>query len=265
MKKIIGIIGAGNMGGAIYQILKKSRLARRGCICDRNLRKINALGARQDVLDLQDLLAQSDIIILAVKPQSFKDLANEIKIKAGNKLIMSIMAGVSTRTISNLLKAKKVARAMPNMPAQIGQGAIGWFVGKDVGKSEKIEIARLLSALGLAIEFKKENLLDTVTAVSGSGPAYFFYLCEQLEEGAVRLGLDQKTAKLLAEQTFFGSAALLRNKKIGVAQLRQAVTSRKGTTAAAIGVLEKNKFGRIFERALSSALKRARELNKLYE
>lgn len=261
MKKTIGIIGAGNMGGAIYQILKQSRLARRVCICDRNLRKINALGARPDALDLQDLLAQSDIIILVVKPQSFKDLANEIKVKARNKLIVSIMAGVSTRTISDLLKSKRIIRVMPNVAARIGQGVIGWFANKHVLKSEKIEIAQLLSALGLAVEFRRENLLDVVTAVSGSGPAYFFYLCELLEAGAIKLGLNKKIARKFAVQTFLGSSELLKVSKKDAARLRQSVTSRKGTTAAAVGVLEKYGFGKIFDRALLAALKRARELS----
>ncbi|OGH71555.1 MAG: pyrroline-5-carboxylate reductase [Candidatus Magasanikbacteria bacterium RIFCSPLOWO2_01_FULL_43_20b] len=265
MKKTIGIIGAGNMGGAIYQILKQSRLVRRVFICDQHTNKISALKADNDSLSLADLLTRSDIIILAVKPQAFKDLADEIRVEIKNKLIVSVMAGVSTRIICKLLKAKKVARVMPNMPAQIGQGAIGWFANKQVIRTERLEVTKLLSALGLTIEFKKENLLDAVTAVSGSGPAYFFYLCEQLEAGAIKLGLDQKIAKLLVEQTFFGSAALLKDRNIGATKLCQAINSRKGTTAAAIGVLEKNKFAKIFERALLAAFRRARELSKLYE
>jgi len=272
MKKTIGIIGAGNMGGAIYQILKKSRLAKRVYICDQHSDKIDALKARADVLSLRDLLTRSDIIILAVKPQSFKDLAEEIKIKVGDKIIVSIMAGVSTHTISDLLGCDmdrsrpvrtKVVRAMPNMPAQIGQGAIGWFANNHVVRTEKLEVAKLLSALGLVVEFKREALLDVVTAVSGSGPAYFFYLCEQLEAGAIKLGLDKKTARVLAEQTFWGSAALLKSKGVGAGELRQAVTSRKGTTAAAIGILEKKGFAKIFECALSAAFKRAQELSNV--
>ncbi|MBI4992765.1 MAG: pyrroline-5-carboxylate reductase [Candidatus Magasanikbacteria bacterium] len=265
MKKTIGIIGAGNMGGAIYRILKQSRLAKRVYIYDKHANKTNALKARADVLGLQDLLTQSDIIILAVKPQSFKDLADEIGVEIKNKLIVSVMAGVSTQTISGLLKSKKIIRAMPNMAARIGQGVVGWFANKPVLKSEKTDIARLLSVLGLAVEVKKEPLLDVVTAVSGSGPAYFFYLCGLLEAQAVRLGLDKKSARVFATQTFIGSATLLKVSEQDAGQLCLSVISRKGTTAAAMEVLKKNGFAKIFERALSAAFKRARELSKLYE
>lgn len=262
MKKTIGIIGAGNMGGAMYKIWKQNYQV---YICDHNDSKIKTLGARSDALNLPDLLARADIIILAVKPQSFKELVGEIKNKIKNKLVISVMAGVSTRTISGSLKTKKIVRVMPNMPARIGQGVSGWFAGKHVGKAEKKEAARLFSAMGLAVEIKREVLLDAVTAVSGSGPAYFFYLCEQLEAGAIKLGLDKKTAMILAEQTFLGSAALLKNKNMSAEQLRQSVISRKGTTAAAMSVLEKRGFAKIFEHALLAAFKRARELRKMYE
>lgn len=261
MKKTIGIIGAGNMGGAMYKIWRQNHHV---CIYDHNNSKIKALGARRDALNLPDLLARADAIILAVKPQSFKELAGEIKNKIRNKLVISVMAGISVRTISNLLKAKKIVRVMPNMPARIGQGVSGWFAGKGVTKAEKREAARLFSALGLAVEIKQEALLDAVTAVSGSGPAYFFYLCGQLEAGAIKLGLDKKTAMVLAEQTFLGSAELLKNKNMSAEQLCQSVISRKGTTAAAMSVLEKRGFAKIFEHALTAAFKRARELRKMY-
>lgn len=263
MKRAIGIVGAGNMGGAMYKIWKQKN--QRVYICDHNESKIKALNARKDVLSLQDLLVRADVIVLAVKPQSLAELADEIKNKIENKLVISVMAGVSTRSISTLLRVKKVVRVMPNMPARIGQGVSGWFAGKHVSKAEKTVVARLFSALGLAVEIKQEALLDAVAAVSGSGPAYFFYLCEQLGAGAIKLGLDKKTAMILAEQAFLGSAALLKNKNMSTEQLRQSVISRKGTTAAAMSVLEKRGFAKIFEHALSAALKRARELRKMYE
>lgn len=263
MKKTIGVIGAGNMGGAMYKIWRQNHQV---YICDHNDSKIKALGARGDALNLPDLLVRAEIIVLAVKPQSFKELAGEIKNRIKkNKLIISVMAGVSTRSISFLLGVKKVVRVMPNMPARIGQGVSGWFADKYVSMAEKTEAARLFSVLGLAVEIKQEALLDAVTAVSGSGPAYFFYLCEQLEAGAVKLGLDKKTARILAEQTFLGSAELLKNKNMSTEQLRQSVISRKGTTAAAMSVLEKRGFAKVFEYALTAAFKRARELKKMYE
>lgn len=262
MKKTIGIIGAGNMGGAMYKIWKQNRIAEQVYICDKNVDKIKALNARKDALGLQDLLALADVIVLAVKPQSFKELAGEIEIGIKNKPVVSVMAGVSIRTISNLLKTKKIIRVMPNMPARIGQGVSGWFAGKYVAKAEKTKVARLFSALGLAVEIKQEALLDAVTAVSGSGPAYFFYLCELLETAAISLGLDKKTAALIVRQTFIGSACLLQDSKQNVAQLRQAVTSPKGTTAAALDALKKNGFDKIFISAVRAAFRRAQELSK---
>lgn len=258
MKKIIGIIGAGNMGGAMYKIWKQNHQV---YICDHNNSKIKALGARSDALNLSDLLSRADIIILAIKPQSFVELAGEIKVGIRNKSVISVMAGVSTRSISSLLGIKKIVRVMPNMPARIGQGVSGWFAGRGVTKAEKKEVARLFSALGLAVEIRREALLDAVTAISGSGPAYFFYLCGLLEAGAIKLGLNKKTAMILAEQTFLGSAGLLQNSNQSATQLRLAVTSPKGTTAAAMDVLKKNNFDKIFINAVKSAFERAKELS----
>ena len=262
MKHNIGIIGAGNMGGAIYKKLVKE-WPDRVSIYDNDAQKIKKLNAGKNFSWLNELARKVRIIILAVKPQSFEGLAEELKGLVSDKLIVSIMAGVRIKKISQSLKADKIVRAMPNLPVKAGAGMTAWVANKFVMEKEKKEINKIFSVLGTVLELKQEVKLDAVTAISGSGPAYFFYFSELLEQAAVKSGLTKQEAKILVEKTFTGSARLFAESGENFKQLKESIVSAKGTTAAALKIFEKNNLGKIITRAVMSAMLRAAELNQI--
>lgn len=253
MDKKISIIGAGNMGGAIYKGLKKILSPEKLYICDRNEEKIETLSPVHGSADLKEAISFADVILLAVKPQSF----TELEFKAEDKLILSIMAGVSVKTISDQLKAKKVIRAMPNLPIQVSAGVTGWFASAKVDDEEKEFVSELFSSFGLSIELEKEPMLDVITALSGSGPAYFFYLTELLAEKAVEEGIPEEAAQTIAQQTLLGASELLNTGERSAKAWREAVTSKGGTTEAAINYLQEQKWGERFKEAVEKAKKRS--------
>lgn len=257
----VGIIGYGNMGKALAKSLQKIMPAKNIFVCDSGKISAPAICVCKSVAALVD---KSDLIILAVKPQSFADLAAELKqANLGSKLIISIMAGVSIAKISKLLCTAKVVRSMPNLPLKVGQGVTAWVATPKVTTAEKALVQKLFKACGYAIELKKENLLNSVTAISGSGPAYFFYLTEILAEAAKDFGIPKTIATEMAIQTLIGAAELLKSEKLAdPAQLRQAVTSKGGTTEAALKTLADHDFANIMGKAIKAAKTRAEELSK---
>ncbi len=204
------------------------------------------------------------VLVIAVKPQSIGEVMQKAKVSVGEgTLVLSIAAGVTVAALSKGLGAERVIRTMPNTPAQIGKGMTGVFAGSGASAKDKSLARLLLRAAGDSIWVEDESLLDVVTAVSGSGPAYVFHLVEALAEAARDEGLDAATAMTLARQTIIGSAALLEADPAPAAELRQNVTSPGGTTAAALKILMGDKgLADLMKRAVAAARKRSEELGR---
>lgn len=203
------------------------------------------------------------VLVLAVKPQSMAQVLREVRPSVGaHTLVLSIAAGISLKTLSEGLETLRVIRTMPNTPAQVGKGITG-AVGLDVDARDRELADMLLGAAGQVVWFDAENKLDAVTAVSGSGPAYVFYLVEALAVAGMRQGLEPGPAMQLARQTVIGAAALLEADSSSAATLRENVTSPKGTTAAALEVLMgTDGMEMLMDRAVRAARKRSEELGK---
>jgi pyrroline-5-carboxylate reductase len=211
-----------------------------------------------------ELAGEADIVVLSVKPQNMAEALESIKssVKAG-ALIISIAAGVKAADIAAGIGEAAIVRVMPNTPALIGEGASALFANEKA-KGRLEEAVRIFSAVGKAVVVEEEGLIDTVTAVSGSGPAYYFLLMEQMIEAAVKLGLSEAAAKELVLQTAKGAALLAvegEKKGEGPAELRRKVTSPGGTTEAALEVLSEGKFNSLVESAIKRACERSGELS----
>jgi pyrroline-5-carboxylate reductase len=206
---------------------------------------------------LEALIRGSDILLLAIKPQDFPDFAVEAKKFLEKKQgVISILAGFTVEKIRQGLGPVSVVRAMPNLGAKVG-GAMTAITGQD--KMLLGAAAEIFEGCGEVVTLP-ENAFDDVTAMSGSGPAYFFYLMELLTDFGVKRGIPAKVAARLAIQTGLGAALLAKNSADSCAELRQKVTSKKGTTEAALKMLMKKRFGKIFQSALAAAARRSRQL-----
>ncbi len=265
------VIGAGNMGGALLSgwvsgrcpIMSPSQLV----ILDPKPSEA-ALGAiKKGAIHLSqpsDEVGQADVVLVATKPQLFETVAKEVLpyIKSG-ALVISIMAGTTLETLSKALPNQFHIRAMPNTPAAIKEGVTAFVSGAGVKTPQKKLAKKLLSAGGKVAEVETENLIDVVTAVSGSGPAYVFHLAEALEAAAIKIGMPEDIAPLFARQTIIGAGALLKNDERSAKQLREAVTSPNGTTQAALDVLMDNgAMALLMRETVTAALKRSKELGQ---
>lgn len=258
----VGIIGGGNMGAAILHGLKgKYRLA----VCEENKAKLALLRKKYNVLPLalKPLVYMSDIIILAVKPQDADGVLTEVaQVLDHKKIFVSIAAGLTTSYLERILgKGARVIRTMPNMPAQIGEGMTAICKGKYATTADVKQTQKIFDCVGETVVVQ-ENLLDAITAVSGSGPAYVFLFAEMLMKASMSLGLSCPLSAKLLEKTLLGSIHQLTQLKEDSAVLRAKVTSKGGTTEAAMKVFFKRKTEKIFIEALKAAKKRAGQLAK---
>jgi pyrroline-5-carboxylate reductase len=265
----IGFIGSGNMAEALIKGIITARLYKPANIFISDIRpqRLKQLAKKYKVKpakDNRDLASKADIIVLSIKPQSMTEALGSIKDAiSGRKLVISIAAGVKTSRIADVLGNVAIIRAMPNTPALIGEGASALFANAKA-KTMLKKAKAVFSAVGQAVVVDNEGLIDAVTAVSGSGPAYYFLLTEEMIKAAGKLGLPEDVAKDLVLQTAKG-AALLAVEADGRCEspvkLRQKVTSPGGTTEAALKVLAKGKFGPLVEAAIKKARDRSRELS----
>lgn len=210
-----------------------------------------------------DAAQQADIIVLAVKPQILPSVARELAATLAKKrpLVISIAAGIRTSSLSNWLgKEVPLVRAMPNTAALIGSGATGLYADKQVDSELRDVAESILRAAGVVVWVDNEDLMDVVTALSGSGPAYFFLVMEALENAAIKQGLSADTARLLTLETAYGAAKMALENSEEPARLRQRVTSPGGTTERAIQSFESNNIHAMFEQAVDAATRRSREL-----
>jgi pyrroline-5-carboxylate reductase len=269
-KNIIGIIGGGNMGEALIKGLCKSYTVH---VCEANHERVESLRGYKITHEqnISSLVAKVDIIILAVKPQEMEAVLNQIKTSKDkkDKLFISIAAGLTIKYFEDGLGDQpRVIRAMPNLPALIGEGITGYCAGRFTIEGDKGNAELILETLGGghgSVILFDEFQMDAVTAVSGSGPAYVFFFVEEWIKAATTLGLSEKDAKILVCETLIGSAGLLKKQRFskfeGLETLRTKVTSKGGTTQAAMDVfLKGDTFGKLMKEALSAAKKRAKEL-----
>lgn len=261
----ITIIGVGVMGSIFLEALAKSGNFKI-TITDRSVEKLNALGKRFSSIKIsQDNAAAvsgADLIILAVKPQSFGELTEEIKDKISKKAIaLSIMAGVKMSKITNELRVEKVIRAMPNLGAKIGKSMTVWTASGVISASEKEAIKSLFNKIGQELCVENEELIDRATAVSGSGPGFFFAMVEAWLKAVIDLGFSKKDAEKLLFNTIEASVALLRNGQ-SPTELKEQVASKGGTTEAGLAVLEKRDLSGIWRDVLQAAFRRAQKLSQ---
>lgn len=265
MFKKISIIGAGVMGEALIQRLVEGlRFPARSIVAaDPTAERLEFLKKKYRITTADNntnAVKGADLVILAIKPQQAQDVLTELGPHIKKQVFLSIMAGVSLKALRHFLGSRTIVRCMPNMPAQIGAGMTVWTALPGVSKSQKTMVQKIIAALGAELEVKNEKMIDAATAVSGSGPAYVFDFASHLIEAAKKLGFSEKDAALLVKQTLYGASCLLQKSPYSPAELRQKVTSKGGTTAAAFAVLDEAKQVELWEKAVSQAWQRAVEL-----
>ena len=264
----IGFVGGGNMAEALIKGLIASGVYGGGdiAVSDVRAKRLSYLKEEYGVrtTDENAVAAKAGIVVLAVKPQNMGEALSSIKGALGrDSLVISIAAGVKVERITEALGDTAVVRVMPNTPALVGEGASGIYANEKA-RGMVGEALEIFLAVGTAVMVEKEELIDAVTAVSGSGPAYYFLLMEEMIKAGVELGLSEEDAAELVLQTAKGAAALAlegRERGEGPAELREKVTSPGGTTKAAMEVLSKRKFGSLIAEAIKRAEERSRELS----
>lgn len=266
MLQNIAFIGAGNMSSAMFGGLIRSGYEP-SCITATSPEP-EILQQHSDVFGIQtttdNLLAtaKADVLVLAVKPQILRMVCEEIAPVIQNKksapLIISIAAGISCDSIKTWLGAEvPVIRCMPNTPALIGVGASGLFADPSVTDPQKHIAEHLITAIGTVEWVAEESLLNAVTAVSGSAPAYFFLMLQAMQNAAVKQGLSEQTARNLAQQTALGAAQMAKDSTLSLDTLMKNVMSPKGSTEQAIFSLQRNDFSEIIEQAMQACFDRA--------
>ena len=205
-------------------------------------------------------LQECALVVWAVKPQTFRDAAALTQAYTRNALHLSVAAGIRSDTLAHWLHSERIVRAMPNTPALIGQGISGLFARGAVTLADKARVNALMACTGAAIWLDNEAQIDAVTALSGSGPAYVFFFLEAMRDAGVRMGLSPQQAYQLAVATFSGASALAAASQDGPEILRQRVTSKGGTTFAALGVMESSGIKPAFEAAMQAARARAAQM-----
>lgn len=268
MKSPLLLIGAGRMGGALARGWLAGGLGPVLAVDPKPSAELKKFGGEQiSFVPALDALPKRKFraAVVALKPQILKPGADSLApIAARGVLMLSIAAGVNTSFLQKAWgRQARIIRAMPNTPGSIGQGITGLFAGKQADTADKALAQKLLSALGQTVWVEKEILIDAVTAISGSGPAYVFALTEALTAAAVKLGLPEKDAERLARATVIGSGALLAASPKPAEQLRRDVTSPHGTTEAALNVLlARGGLMKLMAEATQAARRRSRELGK---
>lgn len=263
MKYRIGFIGAGNMAFALIKAIKKAKLAKSIIASDVNKERLDFVKkqAKVDVTnDNNKVVRKSDIIFLAVKPQVIDNVLDGLN-NVGDKLIISIAAGVKLKKLESKLKKAKVVRVMPNTPCLVGEMAAGFSIGKNVKDKDLKIIEDILSSAGKAF-YLKESMMDAVTGLSGSGPAFVAKLIEGFVEGGMKSGLNKDVATELALQTFLGTAKLLQESGMSTDELINMVSSPGGTTVAGRQVLESSDVKDVLIKTVREAAERSRELSK---
>ena len=260
----ICFIGGGNMANALI-----GGLLGRGFMADdlsvveiyaESRFKLQQQYGVRAVEDLAEGIADSDTIVLAVKPQQLREVALQLSPLLQGQLLLSIAAGIRAQDLARWSGTQKIVRAMPNTPALIQSGMTGLYAMNEVTVLQREQAQQILSAVGETLWLTEEAQLDAVTAISGSGPAYVFYLIEALQNAALQLGLDAAAARQLSLATFLGASKLAASSLEDVAVLRARVTSKNGTTERALHRLAANNVDALIAQAALAAADRSREM-----
>jgi pyrroline-5-carboxylate reductase len=266
----IVFVGGGNMAASLIGGLISDRFpAERIWVCDPSVQRLEELRNRFLVNTTpinHEAVAHGEVVVLAVKPQLMKEVCQEIgpKLAARPPLVVSVAAGIPTPSLARWLGDLAIVRAMPNTPAMVGCGATALFANHGTSAEQRTLAESLLRSVGTSIWIDDESLMDAVTAVSGSGPAYFFYMMEVMERAAIELGLAPAAARILTLQTALGAAKMAIESNDDPATLRRKVTSPGGTTERAVGVLNDKRFANVIQAAVTAAAQRSRELAELF-
>lgn len=267
--KKIGFIGGGNMASSLIQGLIASGHAQNQLwVSDSNQEILHALAENLNVnvsANNDDVVNEVDVVVLSVKPQVLREVAEQIAniTRKRKLLVVSIAAGISQDSLSEWLGTEvAIVRCMPNTPALVRTGATALHANENVSDEQKDLAENILRSVGISLWVVHESELDAVTAVSGSGPAYYFLLMEAMEKAALELGLDEHTARLLIQQTALGAAKIALESDEAPGQLRQRVTSPGGTTQRAIETFEEGAFSQLVSKALHAARDRSIEISK---
>ena len=263
-------MGGGNMAQAII-----AGLILQGCdpkniwVVDRHSDKCEALAAKYQVhvsQTINTLVANADVIFLAIKPQSAQIACETLQacMTTHKPLIISVMTGITIETLQSWLGADlPIVRTMPNTPALVQKGATGMFAHLDISEFHKKTAELLMASIGITAWLVKETDLNIITALSGSGPGYYFYFIEVMRKIAIDMGLSAEIANTFAIQTIYGAGALAHQSQQDVIELRQQVTSKKGTTEAAIQVMEAKNVASILRQAMQACADKALGLSRL--
>lgn len=262
--KTIAFIGGGNMASAIIGgLLESGRAAASILVVDpgeAQRQKLQTDFAVRTLAAADVSIAGAAMVVWAVKPQFFQAAAAPCAPHVGSALHLSVMAGIRSDSIARAVASERIVRAMPNTPALIGQGIAGLYARGAVSADDRALVEAVLAPTGQTLWVAREEDLDAVTAVSGSGPAYVFYVVEAMVQAACEMGLTHEQGRRLALATFAGATALAQASNDAPDLLRERVTSKGGTTHAAISVLEHSGVKAAFVTALKAAQQRAREL-----
>lgn len=270
MKQLtLGFIGAGNMAGSLIAGLWADGYdPTKIWASDPDTEKLNSLAGRFGINTTANnlvVIENSQVLVLAVKPQALREVAQGMAatVQRCKPLIISLAAGVTEDSIDHWLGGgNDIVRCMPNTPALVKTGATALHGNENISDEQRSRAEAVLRSVGLAVWVDREELLDAVTALSGSGPAYFFLFMEAMEDAAIRLGLEQQTARLLTQQTALGAARLAIESAESPAELRRKVTSPGGTTEKAIAAFEDAGLRLLVLKAMQAAENRAVEMSK---
>lgn len=267
--KKIAFIGAGNMAFAIIQgLLKSGYLASQIIACNKSniarREQLRVMGVQVD-LNNRQAVETADCVILAVKPQMMAEVCAEFAdVDFSAKWVLSVAAGMSVERLETLLPtAKNIVRAMPNTPALIGEGMAGLFAKKSVEKTACEFAESLLNAVGKCYWVQQEQDINGIIAITGSSPAYFFRFMEAMQKSAMAMGFNETDSRRLIQSVALGAAKMvIENPEQSLAQLRENVTSKGGTTAQALAVFENAELDKIVDHAMNAAILRAKEMEK---
>lgn len=260
----IGFVGAGNMAGSLIRgMIGKGTPPANIAIADLDSTKIDQLVSELGVIGSSNeaIAASADVIVLAVKPQVMADVCKALALNGRDALVISVAAGITLSHLQSWLGADTaIVRCMPNTPALVGQGATGLFANSNTSDEQKQIAEEMLNAVGISAWVNSEADIDAVTALSGSGPAYYFLFMEAMQEAAQELGLDEQLVSKFAIQTALGAAVLANESDDDVAELRRKVTSPGGTTERALQNFESGGLRELVKQSLKAARDRSEEL-----
>jgi pyrroline-5-carboxylate reductase len=263
---IVAVLGGGRIGEAVAKNLSESRSVSKVIMTRRNIRPVKHLASSRlrVTTDNKQAAREADLVIIAVKAGDAKALLQEISPHTRKKVVISLMAAVSIKKIQAALPGAKVVRAMPNITATIGEAITAYSVSPGVTEKEVKTVESVLKSFGECIQVP-ESLMNAVTALSGSGPAYIATFIEAMVSGALMVGMPREIASKLVTETLVGTANLLEEKKMHPAELRDSVTTPAGTTIAGIYELEKGSFRTSVMNAVEAATRAAERVAKKFE